>query len=233
MQITPLPLHASLSCMQLANIEKAMCEIHQTSISELHYDVVDGRFNTCFIFGDQMLGVFRSITRLPILAHLACFDPLYYLEPMIQNGADYIAIHYEANGNIPAIFTRIRQLGAKPVLAFRCDTDVPQDFLELCAQATRILKLCVNPGLAGQAFYPPALEHIRIMKAQLEKACFSIPIEVDGNICTSTIKACAKAGASMFTCGSSGLFTCGTTLHENITRLTQELGGMLNANYHE
>ena len=94
---TEFSFNASLSCIDLGHIAESMEEINQSRIKSLHYDMVDGQFNECFIFGDLMLKVFRSYTKLPITVHLACRNPIPYIKPCIANGADYIAIHYEAD----------------------------------------------------------------------------------------------------------------------------------------
>lgn len=212
-------INASLSCIDLGHIEAAMYDINLSSIHSLHYDVVDGIFNECFMFGDLMLRVFRSYTSLPITVHLACENPLPYLKSIIQNGADYVAIHYEANVNILDTFLKIRELGAKPVLAFRCDSKVPKDFIEVARSAEWILKLCVQPGFSGQSFHKESLKHIKEMHEQLQAAHLDKVIEVDGNIYTETINDCAQAGATMFTGGTSGLFNHKHSFQENIELL--------------
>ena len=225
------PINASLSCIDLGHIEKSMKRINDSKIHALHYDVVDGLFNECFIFGDLMLKVFKRYTKLPITVHLACKNPLPYIKPMIQNGADDIAIHYEADVDIVKTLEYIHALGAKPVLAFRCDSEVPSDFLALASHADRILKLTVHPGFAGQNFHKKSLQHIEAMHSQLSQANISIPIEVDGNINTQTIGACSICVATMFTGGSSGLFLTNTNLNDNINALEKAAYKAIGGNY--
>ena len=151
---TEFSFNASLSCIDLGHIAESMEEINQSRIKSLHYDMVDGQFNECFIFGDLMLKVFRSYTKLPITVHLACRNPIPYIKPCIANGADYIAIHYEADIDIEKAFQTVRDFGAKPVLAFRCDTPVPEDFIKVSEHAEWILKLSVQPGFSGRGSSP-------------------------------------------------------------------------------
>lgn len=222
-------INASLSCIDLGNIEHEMKLIQQCDIHVLHYDIVDGIFNHCFMFGDLMLKTFRHYTYLPIVVHLACDEPLRYVEPIIQNGADYVAIHYESHVDVLEMFKRIRQLGAKPILAFRCDTPVPNDFITYASQAEWVLKLTVHPGFSGQPFHMEALQHIQTMHQMLELEHLLTPIEADGNITVDTIALCARAGATIFTGGTSGLFNSSNSLDNNIKRLQQafqEEGGM-------
>ena len=170
-----------------------------------------------------MLKVFRRYTALPIIVHLACQNPIPYIKPCITNGADYIAVHYEAEADLLSVFQMIRELGGKPILAFRCDTSVPHNFIDIAAQAEWILKLSVHPGFSGQVFQKEALSHIAEMHQLLTAAGIDKRIEVDGNISTATIQECAIAGATMFTGGTSGLFHPLHTLDESIELLEQAI----------
>lgn len=215
--------NASLSCIDLGHIARSMKEINHSKIKSLHYDIVDGQFNECYIFGDLMLKVFRRYTSLPITVHLACRNPMPYIKPCIANGADYIAIHYEADVNIEKAFQTIRAFGAKPVLAFRCDTSVPEDFIKVSKHAEWILKLSVQPGFSGQTFQEEAIRHIKEMHQLLAEAKLDKVIEVDGNIHADTIQKCAAAGATMFTGGTSGLFRQQYTIDESIRVLEKAI----------
>lgn len=220
---TEFSFNASLSCIDLGHIAESMEEINQSRIKSLHYDMVDGQFNECFIFGDLMLKVFRSYTKLPITVHLACRNPIPYIKPCIANGADYIAIHYEADIDIEKAFQTVRDFGAKPVLAFRCDTPVPEDFIKVSEHAEWILKLSVQPGFSGQTFQEEAVRHIEKMHQLLMTAELDRVIEVDGNIHTGIIQKCAKAGATMFTGGTSGLCNHKHSIDESIVLLEQAI----------
>lgn len=215
--------NASLSCIDLGHVARSIEKINHSRIKSLHYDIVDGQFNTCFIFGDLMLKVFRKYTSLPITVHLACQNPMPYIKPCIANGADYIAIHYEADVDIEKAFQTVRDFGAKPVLAFRCDTPVPRNFIKVSEQAEWILKLTVQPGFSGQTFQEEAVSHIEKMHQLLMTAGLDRVIEVDGNIHAGTIQKCAAAGASMFTGGTSGLFRQQYSIDESIRILEKAI----------
>lgn len=235
MHLKKYKINASLTCIDLSNINKAMKEIDNSDIYSLHYDVVDGKFNTCFMFGDRMISVFKNLSKKPIMVHLACEDPTLYIPTFIRNKADGIIIHYESNCDVLKNLKIIKQAGLKAILGFCCDTSVPDDFLIYAKEADSILKLTVYPGFSGQKFYKPALEHIKEMKAIMDKEKKVIPIEVDGNINQDTIVPCALAGATLFTGGSSGLFNTEHTLQENISTLYQTLESRVtsNANHNE
>lgn len=210
-----IKISGSLSCIDLLHIKDQMDLIDQTHLSFLHYDVVDGKFNDCFVFGDLILERLRPLTTKPIVVHLAVEDIKPYIKPMIKAGADYLAVHYETPCDHKEVFEEIRSLGAKPILAFRCETPVPEDFLELVGQVESILKLTVNPGYAGQPIQKQALKHIQIMREYLNKANINMDIEADGNINVHTIPEVVQAGATILTGGTSGLFNDKASIQEN------------------
>ena len=222
--------NASLSCMDLGHIQRSIQELNEIDVHTLHYNVVDGIFNDCFIFGDILLPVIKQYTNKPISVHLACQDPSRYIEPMIRNGADEICIHYEANIDCKELFKTIHSHGIRAGLAFQCDTKVPDDFIDLVKEADHILKLTVHPGYTGQSFHQNSLEHIQTMRFLLDQAGMNQRIEVDGNINKETINACIEAGADTFTLGSSGLFCPEHDLKTNLNIL-QQIGGTSNGHF--
>lgn len=210
---------ASVSCMDLCDLRTSVGEVEKSQVSFYHFDVVDGRFNRCFILGESTLENMKRISGLPIEVHLAVYEPELYIERFAKAGADYIAVHYEAMKEPERVFEQIRSAGARPVLAYRAETAPGEDFPDLAGQAAWVLKLTVNPGFSGQRIQPPAVEHIRTMRRMAEDAGIDLGIEADGNINPSTIPSVIKAGADILTGGSSGLFCQGST----VSRCCQEM----------
>lgn len=204
---------ASVSCMDLMNLEQHMEQVQQTDIDFYHYDVVDGIFNRCFILGDLLLEKIKPYASIPIEVHLAVYEPERYLSRFAD--ADYIAVHYEAMDHPLQIFDKIRSYGAQPILAYKASTVPGDDFIALAKECPWVLKLTVNPGFSGQTIQPAAIEHIRLMDHMIKEAGISTRIQADGNVNPSTITRLADAGATIFTGGSSGLFVKGHSIQEN------------------
>ena len=154
-----------------------------------------------------------------ILYHLAVYDIDTYIDVFAGKGADYIAVHYEALKNPQETFTKIRALGAQPVLAYRADTAPQEDLIELAPLCAWILKLTVNPGFAGQKINPQAIKHIKMMSDMLKVHGINTRIQADGNVNANTTAMLAEAGATIFTGGTSGLFLKGKTVQENIDNM--------------
>ncbi|MBS7008446.1 ribulose-phosphate 3-epimerase [Anaerostipes sp.] len=213
--LNPPCVSASVSCMDLLHLREQILETEQSGISFFHYDMVDGQFNKCFILGDTLLEMIRPEMNLPIEAHLAAYHPECYIERFAKLGADYIAVHYEAMEHPLKTFDLIRKYGAEPILAFKCDTAPPDDFLSLAKEVPWILKLTVNPGFSGQTMQKNSLQHIKEMRQKLSDAGLSVSIQADGNVNPNTINTLFQSGADIFTGGTSGLFCPEHSIKEN------------------
>lgn len=231
-----LMVSASVSCMDLCHLADAIEEAEGSGISFFHYDMVDGRFNDCFILSETLLKQMRGITSLPIEAHLAAFEPERYIGMYADAGADYIAVHYEAMKDPLRVFEQIREAGARPVLAYKSTTPPGEDFITLAGEAAWILKLTINPGFSGQKMQEGALGHIRQMRAMLNSAGLKTKIQADGNINQDTIPRAVEAGADILTGGTSGLFLDGKTVKqccEDMLKTAEEAKGAKNHGINE
>ncbi len=218
-----LAVSASVSCMDLGCLKKCIQSVEDSDIAFFHYDVVDGKFNKCYILGDIFCEYLKQHSNLPIEVHLAVYDIDNYVDIFAKKKVDYIAVHYEAMNNPKETFAKIRDLGATPVLAYRADTKPQEDLIELAPLCAWILKLTVNPGFSGQKMNLQAIEHIKIMKKMLENHGIKTRIQADGNVNSNTIKTLFDAGATIFTGGTSGLFIPNKTIRENLNNLLKPL----------
>ena len=207
---------ASVSCMDLMNLRTCMVEAEDAGIDFYHFDVVDGRFNNCFILGQTLLEAMRPHTKLPIEVHLAVYEPEKYIAQFAKAGADYIGVHVEAMENPYRVFDRICAHGAMPVLTFKAQTAFDASMEPLLSHVAWINKLTVEPGYSGQKIQPAAIAHIEAMRTQIIMSGMDIPIQADGNMNLTTIPAVIKAGANILTGGTSGLFVKGKCIKDNL-----------------
>ncbi len=223
----PFPaVSASVSCMDFGHMQEQIEAVEASGVAFFHYDVVDGKFNRCYMLGDALCKYIHAHSRLAIEVHLAVMDAQPYIEAFAAAGASYLAVHVEAFasiGEVEAAFAAIRRLGVYPVLAYRAETAPGQEFLRLAEQAAWILKLTVHPGFSGQKIQPQAVRHIRAMARALQEANLSVRIQADGNVNAATLPALSLAGASIFTGGTSGLFTAGGSVQQNLARLLESI----------
>jgi ribulose-phosphate 3-epimerase len=210
---------ASLSCANLCELRTELKRLENAGIDYIHYDVIDGRFNDTFILGIPTLKAIRPHTKLPIEVHLAVYKPEKFIGQFIKAGADYIAFHYEETDKPQELCKRILALHARPILAFRVETDIDERVDLLLPMVDWVLKLTVNPGYSGQKFQKAAVSKIHQLKDRIKKCHVSTKIAADGNINENTIPEVVKAGGTMLVGGSSGLFVPSLTLKKAKQRM--------------
>lgn len=214
-------ISASLSCCDLMHLADSLEEMQKAGVDFIHYDVVDGIFNDCFVFGDLLLSKVSRVSKLPVEVHLACRHPEIYIAPFVRAGASVIAVHYEAVDRWQNTFACIRKLGAVPVIAFRAETPIPDDFEKIAAEVPWILQLMVNPGYAGQQIQSEVIDKIHMMRQRLIKAGLSTGIQADGNVNPKTIPLLSRAGADILTGGTSGLFIKDQSVRKNLLKMKE------------
>ena len=63
----PMPaVSASVSCMDLGHFYNHIKKVEESSAAFFHYDVVDGKFNKCYILGDMLCEYLHNNTKLPV-----------------------------------------------------------------------------------------------------------------------------------------------------------------------
>ncbi len=219
-----ITIGASISCADLMNLARELRRIERAGIDFIHYDVIDGRFNDTFILGVPTLKSLRELTGLPIEVHLAVFEPGLYIDQFIEAGADYVAVHYEAAEDISPVLRRIKELGARPVLALRVETDVDEQLCSLLGDVDWVLKLSVDPGYAGQSFRANALDMIEKLRKEIDLRGLDTGLLADGNINPQTAGEVVRRGADMLVGGSSGLFLPDLDLRTARDRLLRAAG---------
>jgi len=216
-------LGASVSCFDLFNLEKQFEQIHNAPVDFLHFDVVDGSFNSCIILGLPLLTAIRPHTKLPIDVHLAVYHPERFIEQFAEEGADIISIHPEGTDDLLGNFERIRRLHCIPALALRSETCADKSLLPALEQAVFVTKLTVDPGFSGQKIQGDSFAKMKALRKLMDENGIQTPIVADGNVNPITIPDLAESGASILIGGTSGLFLQGKTVRENAEAMLMAL----------
>jgi ribulose-phosphate 3-epimerase len=132
---------------------------------------------------------------------------------------EYVSVHYESSVHTQRVLAKIREKGAKPMLALNPAT--PLCVLEdVIGDIDGVLIMTVNPGFAGQALVPQTISKIsRLKKWLADKGKEHIEIEVDGNVSFANAKLMRDAGADIFVAGSSSVFAEDMSLEDAAAKL--------------
>ena len=146
----------SLLAADFARLAEDIGRVERGGADFLHLDVMDGHFVPNISFGLPVVAAVRQTTRLELNTHLMLQDPLPFIGPFKEAGADSLVVHVELE-SAQAVLDAIRQHGLQCGLAVNPNTPVSALYPYL-DELDSVLVMSVEPGFGGQAFQPAALD---------------------------------------------------------------------------
>lgn len=168
----------------------------------IHFDVMDGHFVPNITFGPAMCKALRPHTALPLDVHLMVEDPIRWVEPFKEAGADILTFHVEADRHIHRTLQAIHAAGMKGGVVLNPATPIEMCKYVLC-DCDLVLLMSVNPGFGGQKFIPQIVTKIFELASLKKEMGLSFEIEVDGGVNPQTAALCREAGATVLVAGSA------------------------------
>ena len=168
----------------------------------IHFDVMDGHFVPNITFGPVMCKALRPHTTLPLDVHLMVEDPIRWVEPFKEAGADILTFHVEADRHIHRTLQAIHAAGMKGGVVLNPATPIEMCKYVLC-DCDLVLLMSVNPGFGGQKFIPQIVTKIFELASLKKEMGLSFEIEVDGGLNPQTAALCREAGATVLVAGSA------------------------------
>ena len=217
-------LAPSMMCVQFAQMTETLECFEHFGVEYLHIDIMDGEFVLNFALGTDFCSQMRKMTSIPLDIHLMITRPDLKLDYFNIQPGEYVSVHWESTPHIQRVLASIRAKGAKAMVALNPAT--PICVLEhILDSLDGVLLMTVNPGFAGQAMVPGALEKIRATREYLDAKGYSnIDIEVDGNVSFENAKKMRAAGANIFVGGSSSVFSVKAPMEENLAAMNAIVG---------
>lgn len=193
---------ASILAADFARLGEEVRAAERGGADLLHIDVMDGRFVPPITMGPVILQSLRRVTRLPFDVHLMVVEPERQVDAFIEAGAARIAVHVEAAGHLHRLLAHLRARGVAAVVALNPATP-PEAVRWTLPEVDGILVMSVNPGYAGQAFIPAALEKVRRLRELVGEAGHAVTLAVDGGISDATAGPAVAAGARLLVAASA------------------------------
>ena len=169
-----------------------------------------------------MASAVRSLTDLPIEAHLMVEHPQDQIEDFIAAGVNCITIHIESTRHPHRLLQQISEAGVEAGVTLNPGTPLSEieAVVPIC---DRIQIMSVNPGWGGQQFIPESLERIAQARAMLD-ACGrrDAHVAVDGGVNESTIASIVEAGANWLVAGSA-VYNDRESVSDAVARLRRAL----------
>jgi len=197
-------LAPSILAADLADLAGALAVCESGRADLVHVDVMDGHFVPNLSFGIPVLQALHRRTRLPLDLHLMVSNPDRLIDEYLAAGAARVAVHQEAVVHLDRLLAHIRQKGAKAGVALNPATPV-EVLVDVLPSLDFVLLMSVNPGFAGQAFLPRALDKARRLRELIDQSGAAVEIEMDGGIDRDNIARVVTAGVDTCVVGS-GIF---------------------------
>lgn len=176
-------------------VEDAGCDM-------LHLDIMDGHFVPNLTFGPPLVSSIRKHSNLLFDTHLMLTNPLKYIKPFAEAGADSITFHVESENDPREVISAIREEGCSVGISVKPGTPASalEQYIEL---VDMVLVMTVEPGFGGQSFMPDMIPKVAEIFAMFREKNPEGFIEVDGGIDARTAPEIIRAGASVLVAGTA------------------------------
>jgi len=166
-----------------------------------HLDVADGHYVKNLLFFPDLVAQLRRHTAKPFEVHLMVTDPLGWIDPFVEAGADIILFCFDAVKNpgqvLKAINARGKKAGFSLLITESLDLVEPYwndlDVLCIVGTAMGIKGASMDAGVPGKIQQAREVIHRRGLKVE---------IEADGGIRRETVPLLKAAGADYIVPGS-------------------------------
>lgn len=171
----------SILAADFRNLERECARIHTSDAEWIHFDMMDGVFVPNISLGFPILKAVRSLTTRHIDVHLMLIEPHRYIDSCIENGADSISFHIEANSPVRETLHMIKDHKKMAGIVLNPDTPV-ESIISYIWDFDFLLIMSVFPGFWGQGFIEETYTRIQQAKSIKEKYNADFLIEVDGGV---------------------------------------------------
>jgi ribulose-phosphate 3-epimerase len=195
-------LAPSILSADFANLARDIAAVERGGADLIHVDVMDGHFVPNITIGPPVVKAIKRVATMPLDVHLMIEDPDRYLDAFADAGASLISVHVEVLPHLHRTIQAIKNRGVKAGVVLNPSTPVVS-LENVAADVDHVLVMSVNPGFGGQTFIPRSVDKIRAVRALLQAAGSTAPIEVDGGVDLSTVAEVVRAGADILVAGQA------------------------------
>jgi len=195
-----LKCSTSLWSADLSNLAAEMKRVEPYS-ERFHLDVADGHYVKNMLFFPDLVRALRPHTRKPFEVHLMVTDPLVWIEPFAEAGANGIIFCLDSTRDPVAVLKSAKGAGLYAGISLLISE--PLEVLEpLWMQMDIVTLVGTAMGIKGASMDASIPEKVRHARRLVNERKLKLDIEVDGGIRRETVPAIKAAGADFIVPGS-------------------------------
>jgi len=197
-----IKLAPSILAADGANLGQEIKKVSDAGCEYIHIDIMDGHFVPNLTFGPHVIKSLRKYSDKIFDVHLMVDNPMEYIEPFVDAGADIITVHVESTKHLHKVIQGIKEKGVKVGVSLNPATSYTT-IEPIIKDIDMVLIMSVNPGFGGQSFIESSLDKISKTRELLDKYNPNCDIQVDGGINLNNVKEVVKSGANILVAGSA------------------------------
>jgi ribulose-phosphate 3-epimerase len=195
-----LKCSTSLWSADLANLAAEIQRVEPFS-ERFHLDVADGHYVKTLLFFPDLVKTLRPHTKLPFEVHLMTREPLDWIDPFVEAGADGFIFCFDAARDPGAVLRAIHSRGKSAGVSLLLQEDL--DRLDPYWEELDVLTIVGTAmGIKGASMDPSTPGKIRRARETVERRGLKTEIEADGGIRRETVPQLHAAGADYIVPGS-------------------------------
>jgi len=195
-----LKCSTSLWSADLANLASEIKRVEPYS-ERFHLDVADGHYVKTMLFFPDLLKALRPLTKLPFEVHLMVTDPIAWVEPFVEAGADSFIFCFDSLKSPGEALRVVRSLGKKVGVSLLITE--PLELLDpYWADLDIVTIVGTAMGIKGAGMDASVPEKIRRAKQIITQRGLKTEVEADGGIRRETVPLLKAAGADYIVPGS-------------------------------
>ena len=195
-----LKCSTSLWSANLGNLAAEMKRVEPFT-ERWHLDVADGHYVKNLLFFPDLVAQLRSHSAKPFEVHLMVTDPLGWIDPCVEAGADILIFCFDAAGNPGEVLQAIKARGKRAGVSLRLNEPIEvlepywQELDVVCVMGTEL-------GIKGASMDAGIPDKIRRTREIIRQCGVKTEIEADGGIRRETVPLLKAAGADYIVPGS-------------------------------
>jgi ribulose-phosphate 3-epimerase len=195
-----LKCSTSLWSADLANLAAEIRRVEPYS-ERFHLDVADGHYVKTMLFFPDLVRALRPLTRVPFEVHLMTTEPLDWLGPFAEAGADGFILCLDSTPELARAIRAVKELGKRVGVSLSLAEGVDR-LGPYWPELGLVTILGTALGIKGASMDASVQEKVREARAIIDGRGLATEIEVDGGIRRQTVPSIAAAGADWIVPGS-------------------------------